>query len=314
MAHQIESNTDMFSVREVPWHGLGVIVQDAPNSREAIKLAGLDWQVVQENVCREDGRKVEPYLFNVRQDTGKVLGIVSKRYHVFQNEEAFNFADDLIATGDVRYETAGCLKGGERVWVLARLPERIILDDEVETYLCFTHGHNGLFPVKAAITPIRVVCNNTLSVGLENAVRMWSMKHYGNIYGRVNEARLTLGLVDDYMNQLDKLANELVMKKFTDDQAQGFVEKLFPLDEETASPRTVENAMRQREDVIRRYKNSSDLANFYKTGWGLFGAVSEFDTHSAPLRKVKNFKERRFEKIVDGKVLLNSAAEILKAA
>ena len=118
MAANVET---MFSVREKPWHGLGRIVAEAPTSKEALKLAGLDWKVVQEPIYTELHRVVEGYKANVRDSDRKVLGVVSDRYKVVQNADAFSFTDELLGKG-VRYETAGSLQEGKKVWLLARLP------------------------------------------------------------------------------------------------------------------------------------------------------------------------------------------------
>ena len=106
MAANVES---MFSVREKPWHGLGTIVMEAPASADALRLAGLDWNVVQEPVYTGHNELVEGYKANIRSTDRRVLGVVSDRYKVVQNVEAFSFTDELLGAG-VRYETAGSLQ------------------------------------------------------------------------------------------------------------------------------------------------------------------------------------------------------------
>lgn len=123
MAAAVET---MFSVRVKPWHGIGTIVQDAPDSKEAVRLAGLDWNVEQQGITTNDGVPVPGYKANVRDLDQKILGVVSDRYQVVQNEEAFAFTDELLGEG-VRYETAGSLQEGRRVFILARLPEKYII-------------------------------------------------------------------------------------------------------------------------------------------------------------------------------------------
>ena len=121
----------MFYVREKPWHGLGTQVKEAPTSSEALIYAGLNWQVTQEDVYTENGRKIFGYKVNTRSTDETALGIVSDRYKVVQNEDAFRFTDDLLGEGVV-YETAGALQGGRKVWMLARMPEKyIIAGDEI---------------------------------------------------------------------------------------------------------------------------------------------------------------------------------------
>ena len=151
----------MFSVRETPWHGLGIIVNDAPTSEDALRLAGLDWNVVQDDVFTDSGERITVYKANIRDIDRKIFGVVSDRYKVVQNTDAFSFTDELLGQG-VRYETAGSLQDGRRVWLLARMPKEYIGgSDEICPYLVFSNSHDGTGAVKVAITPVRVVCNNS---------------------------------------------------------------------------------------------------------------------------------------------------------
>ena len=120
MSANVES---MFYVREKPWHGLGTEVKKAPTSADALVYAGLDWTVIQKNVYTEDGILISGYKVNTRSIDNAALGIVSDRYKVVQNKDAFQFTDDLLGEG-VTYETAGALQGGRKVWMLARMPHR----------------------------------------------------------------------------------------------------------------------------------------------------------------------------------------------
>ena len=159
----------MFYVREKPWHGLGVEVKEAPTSADALVYAGLDWAVMQENVYTEGGILVPGYRVNLRSTDNAALGIVSDRYKVVQNEDAFQFTDDLLGEG-VTYETAGALQGGRKVWMLARMPHRyIIAGDEIAPYLVVMNSHDGSSGIKVAMTPIRVVCQNTLNLEIGRA-------------------------------------------------------------------------------------------------------------------------------------------------
>lgn len=158
MSANVES---MFSVREKPWHGLGTIVMEALTSADALRLAGLDWMVVQEPVYTGHDEIVKGYKANVRSSDRKVLGVVSDRYKVVQNTDAFGFTDELLGKG-VRYETAGSLQEGKKVWLLARLPkEYVVAGERISPYLVFSNTHDGSGSVKVAVTPVRVVCNNS---------------------------------------------------------------------------------------------------------------------------------------------------------
>ena len=151
----------MFSVRETPWHGLGTIVNDTPTSEDALRISGLDWKVVQDDVFTDSGERISGYKANIRDIDRKILGVVSDRYKVVQNTDAFSFTDELLGQG-VKYETAGSLQDGRRVWLLARMPKEYIGgSDEICPYLVFSNSHDGTGAVKVAITPVRVVCNNS---------------------------------------------------------------------------------------------------------------------------------------------------------
>ena len=117
----------MMYVREVPWHGLGTKVEEAPNSKEAMKLAEIDWKVESKPIFNEKGIEIPGYFSNVRSSDGSVLGVVGSRYKIVQNEEAFEFTDSLVDTEEVVYETAGSLRNGKCVWLLARMPKVDIL-------------------------------------------------------------------------------------------------------------------------------------------------------------------------------------------
>lgn len=196
MAAEVET---MFYTREKPWHGLGTMVLEAPDSQAALELAGLDWNVIQKSIETQDGIPISGFKANLRDTDNRVLGVVTDRYKVVQNREAFAFTDGLLGEG-VRYETAGSLQEGRRTWLLAKLPQRYIISgDEIAPYLVFMNSHDGTGSIKAAMTPIRVVCMNTLNLALSTAKRSWSTNHTGNIAGKMEDARYTLLYADQYM-------------------------------------------------------------------------------------------------------------------
>lgn len=236
MSANVES---MMYVREKPWHGLGEMVQEAPTSADALRLAGLDWRVDSKPVQVCGGRKVDGFRANVRATDGAVLGMVSDRYRICQNTDAFDFTDNLIG-GEVRYETAGSLQGGRKIWLLAKLPDTSLLGDAVEPYLCFTSSHDGSGAIRVCMTPVRVVCQNTLNIALSGAKRTWAARHTGNIDAKLEEARTCLTLADKYMAELNSAADKLANTTVTDDQIQQILSELFPL-EDDASDREKNN-------------------------------------------------------------------------
>ena len=310
MAANVET---MFYVRETPWHGLGTRVMEAPSSKEALGLAGLDWKVVQEPVYTQAEELIEGYKANVRDTDRKVLGVVTNRYRIIQNEEAFGFTDALLGEG-VRYETAGSLQGGRKVWLLARLPhEYIISGERISPYLVFSNAHDGSGAVRVALTPIRVVCNNTLNLALSTAKRSWSMMHTGNVQEKLEEAKDTLFRAEAYMDSLGKEFDELRKKKLTDKQVMDYIEILLPMEDNT-TPQQRKNISRLREDMGRRYFDAPDLKTVGKNAYRFINAVSDFATHAEPLRKTANYKENIFSKTMEGNPLIDRAYQMVKAA
>lgn len=135
---------------------LELLFRKHPTSKDALHLAGLDWNVVSRPIFTEDGQEIEGYKSNIRDSDNTVLGIVSNKYKIVQNAEAFEFTDALISE-DVRYETAGSLRNGKQIWLLAKMPQTKIVGDAVDPYICFTNSHDGLGSIRCCMTPVRVV-------------------------------------------------------------------------------------------------------------------------------------------------------------
>lgn len=310
MAANVES---MFYTREKPWHGLGTMVMEAPDSAEALRLAGLDWNVIQEPIYTDLNEKIQGYRANVRDSDRKVLGVVSDRYKVVQNTDAFSFTDELLGRG-VRYETAGSLQDGRRVWLLARLPrEYIIAGERISPYLVFSNTHDGSGSVKVAVTPVRVVCNNTLNLALHTAKRSFSMIHTGNIQDKIQEARDTLFMEEEYMDCLGAEFEQLRRKKITDEQVAEYIEQLLPM-EKNATAMQEKNIIRLRNDMKRRYYDAPDLQKVGDNAYRFINAVSDFATHSNPLRRTANYSENLFGRTVDGNPMIDRAYEMVQVA
>ena len=310
MAANVET---MFYTREKPWHGLGTMVAEAPNSKDALRLAGLNWKVLQEPVYTENEELIQGYKANVRDTDRKVLGVVTDRYKVIQNEEAFAFTDTLLGEG-VRYETAGSLQEGRRVWMLARLPREFIIGGErISPYMVFSNTHDGSGAVKTALTPIRVVCNNTLNLALRTAKRSWAMIHTGDISGKIEEAKNTLFLADEYMTALGQEFENLRKIKLSEKQVLDYIKILLPM-EENYSLLQKRGVEKLRADMKMRYFDAPDLKDVGNNGYRFVNAVSDFATHSTPRRKTANYKENIFARTADGNPMIDRAYQLVKAA
>lgn len=303
----------MFYTRERPWHGLGKMVMEAPTSKEALVLAGLDWQVIQKPIVTEDDIPIPGFKANIRDIDEKVLGVVTDRYKVVQNEEAFAFTDELLGEG-VTYETAGSIQEGRRTWILAKLPHRYIISgDEVIPYLVFMNSHDGTGAIKAAMTPIRVVCNNTLNLALKNAKRIWSTNHTGNISGKLDDARNTLFYAHLYMGELGKEIDRLNQIKLSERQVYEYIDALFPLLKQPTEQQK-KNLMQMKEDMKLRYFEAPDLAHIGKNAYRFLNSVSDFSTHAKPLRERANYKESLFSRTVEGNAMIDRAYELVRAS
>lgn len=288
----------MFYAGETPWHMCGKSVESALSSADALKMSGLDWEVVAQPIQVVDGSVVTGYKANVRSSDQKVLGVVSDRYRIVQNSDAFAFTDMLLGEG-VRYETAGSLSSGKRVWLLARMDTTTVCGDNVDPYLVFTNSHDGSGSVKVAVTPIRVVCQNTLTLALSTAKRTWSFKHVGDIASKLDEAKKTLGFASSYMEELKEESENLTQIVVLAPQFADFLTKMFPIhsDMTDKQKQNVETARMTLADI---YNHKDDLQRFHGTAYGVINAVADYMPHVAPLRKTRNYQENNFMSIVDG--------------
>lgn len=308
MAANVET---MFSVREKPWHGLGTIVAEAPTSKEALELAGLNWRVENLPIFDSKGNEIPGYKANTRDTDGRVMGIVSGRYKVVQNEDAFQFTDALIGEG-ITYETAGSLNGGKQIWLLGKMPERFICGDKFEPYICFTNKHDGTGAVRACMTPVRVVCNNTLNMALQGAKRAWSTPHRGNIEARMEEARQTLALADQYLTKLDEEADKLANQILTIEQVHDTLDKMLPVDDKATERQ--KQTIKDTKDGIIQCVFAPDLAKFIGTKYGFINAVADYVDHSQPVRQTKAWQENRWGYVITGHPLLDKAMALMGAA
>ncbi|QNL49729.1 DUF945 domain-containing protein [Olivibacter sp. SDN3] len=247
MAHNINFNSktgehSFFSVKEIPWHGLGTILQDYPTSAEAIQYAGLDFEVEKRPLFTLDTKMVEAdnhnglflpsinvpdYYATVRTDTDEVLDVVGSDYHVVQNVHAFDFFDSIVGgKNGIMYETAGALGKGERIFITAKLPGyiRIGKDDLIDQYLFLTTAHDGTGSITAAFTPIRIVCNNTLNAALQTTEKAVRIRHTANAQDKLKEAHKLLGISHTLGQELKEIFNQWTKVRITDANVKRLVQ------------------------------------------------------------------------------------------
>ena len=321
----------MFSGNGVtPWHGIGEVIKGTLSSEEAIKVAGLDWDVIPKPIYDEFGREIPGFKVNQRSSDQKNLGIVTNRYKIVQNREAFAFTDALLGEG-VQYESAGSLASGKRVWMLARLENTTIAEENIDPYLVFTNSHDGTGAVRVAITPVRVVCQNTLNLALQKASRHWSCAHKGDIQSKLEEARYTLESADRYMKALEEEFGELKMKKLSDSQVDQMTDKLLEIEfadlfkkavktgkvvdfkEALRQQKYEDKLKRKKNDILTIYHDKPDLRGTEKSAFRFVNAVSDYSTHTTDHKNTANYQENLFMSTVDGNGLIDTSYQLALA-
>lgn len=281
MPDYIETNGDeaaFVSLREPAWHSLGTVIDEPVNTAGMLHIGHLDnWNVRVEPVDLPDGywaakeqyRTVRTSPWN--SATTDVLGYVGERYKVFQNEELFAFADNLLDGG--QWETAGSIKNGTRVFGSLRLNRTGNLGDPVENYLLVSTSHDGSTSIQASVTPVRVVCANTLAVALSGAKQTFKIRHTQSMQGRVQAAREALALTDVYLDAWDKSMQELLEKDITNVQFERLVSSIYAPGEDAS--KSAITRYDKRHEVLWDYWTASENANLFGTGFGAYNALNE---------------------------------------
>lgn len=271
---------------EVPWHQKGVKLDHLANSEEAIKAAGLDWTVEKRSIFFNvpNGNKVvEDKFAVVRTDRETCLGIVGNVYTPLQNKHAFRFFDDVIGQSGSFYETAGALGAGERIWLLAKLPDGITIKgvDEINKYMLLTNSHNGSSPVMVMLTPIRVVCQNTLNLALSSDTDIARMRHCMTLDNRIDYVRKMLGLINQRYSEFETMANRLANKMLNHEAVESFLKQTLFAAKKEGQDKMKTRAKNILEDVqnIFEHGEGNDIPAIKHTAWTAFNAVTEYVDH-----------------------------------
>ena len=296
MAHEVES---MFSARVIPWHGLGTITEGVLTAKDAIVAAGLDWAVRKEPLYAKGNSgeffEIEDkYLVRRLSDDRILGGWLGTEYECFQNVEAFDLFDTVVDDGSAKYETAGSLRNGQIVFILARLNREItIAGDEMVPYLLLLTSHDGSTALRMLTTPVRVVCANTMRMALADHQTAWSVRHTSNMKARVSEAREALGLTWKYYDEFEAEVDRLMNQSVTNGDVDRILGKVFPKKNTDVLP---EKALA----VRGLYETADTIGDFRGTAWGLLNAVNEWELWTSPTRDETKRIERQARDIVSG--------------
>jgi phage/plasmid-like protein (TIGR03299 family) len=293
MAHDLENQngkTSFASFREPAWHGLGTVFTEEKTTAEMLEAANLNgWNVRLEDMpipSHLTSDKEYQYVVRTNPTTNTqtdVLGVVGERYHVLQNEDLFSFGDNILDGGG-RWETAGAIKGGRVVFGSLALERETVLDpsgvaDKVKTYLLINTSHDGSIAIQASITPVRVVCANTLNLALgsrkkKNGIKQsFKIRHTQTANGKVQIARETLGLANAYMDEFDIMAKAMIEKEVSAKDFNDIILAAYPKPEKDSK------------GSLKKWENKVDVINDIYTGefngmiagsaWGAFNALTE---------------------------------------
>lgn len=323
-----DGTTAFFTAREVAWHKLGVVTDNALTAEDALKTAQLDWQVIKSNepvqtivpVFNSDTEtevikskdKFMTYRYHPKTKKAQPLGVVGNRYTPVQNTEAFSFLNYIADESGAVFETAGSIDNGEKVFMTMKLPNTLQIGgvDNVDLYLMAWNTHNGTSSFQVCATPIRVVCQNTLTCAIESAKSTYSLRHTPKVTGKVQQAREALGLTFKYIEEFEKEAEKLLAQSMSDKQFKDLVEKLFPIDQESERVTNLADTARGTLNGLWRAPTQVNVAN---TKWAAYNAIVEYADWAKPVRAT-NADTTRAIRIVTGAgdTFKNKALALLK--
>lgn len=281
-------NTTFATRKEMAWHGLGTVV-DAMTSEEAMVLGGLDFevglkpiytiknhQVKNKFYIKEDLVRVSNNFATYRKDNDHIFAVVGSRYEPIQNTEAFEFFDSIIGEGHAKYETVGALGDGERVFITVKLPESLHINkDTVDKYLLLTMAHDGSGAIVVMFTPIRVVCNNTLSMALEGANKV-SIRHTKNALDRLDKAKEILGIADRHFTTIGEYFNHISKISVTDDDALNFFRYAFDLQVQEETAKLSTRSQNRVNKFNKYYHDGVGQEDIQGNAWGVLNGITGF--------------------------------------
>jgi phage/plasmid-like protein (TIGR03299 family) len=280
MSHEVET---MAYAGELPWHGLGTEVSNELTPLQMMQKAGVDWEVEQQKIVTESGLEINDKVALVRTSDNTLLDVTGKDWKPVQNEEAFTFFSEFVAAGDMEMHTAGSLKEGRNVWALAKVKESfdVFGEDRVDSYLLFSNPHQYGKAVDVRFTPIRVVCNNTLTFSLQSASKN-SVKVGHRTAFDADTVKETLGLASEKFAKYKEMAQFLGSRKISAESLIQYYNDVFP----TTSRKEEKTPVVVYDDMSKAAKMCYDAlevqpgAQFAAgTWWQAFNSVTYYTDH-----------------------------------
>jgi phage/plasmid-like protein (TIGR03299 family) len=316
MAHNINRTAGKYSIvwtGQTPWHRLGTALPEAFTAAEALQHGGLDYTVEKVPLQTMDGEAIRDRFGLRRTDTRAVLGICAGMYRPLQNREAFSFFDGVFGKDKARYEVAGALGDGERVWMLAKLPGEFeaLKGDSVNQYLLLTNGFDTNEPVRARFTPVRVVCQNTLSLAMAGTQSEVRVQHIGNVHGKLEIAGKLLKAAGVYFDEAAANFRAFAVTKLKAASLRSYVLNVVaPEREAGAKLEDLHPVTRNRVAEVEKMNETGvghDIKGVRGTLWGAYNAVTEYVDHNRTREDLgyivdgggARLKQRAFEVALD---------------
>lgn len=304
MAHQLyikDGKAAMMYVDKLPWHGLGTKLECPPTSSEAITAAKLDWEVTKHPIFVQYGKdshlmkKVDRFALMPTDRIDKhdcpVFGVVGRDYGIVQNKDAFSFFDPIIEENLAEYETAGALGEGERIWILAKIPEDIVIHegDKINKYILLVNHHTGMATLQIKLTPVRVVCNNTLTMALSfgDSIRI---PHFPDVNKRLQFASETIKKVLENYRTLEQKFKAMASLKFSEEDFEKYAAEVMTLPpedpfESKQRAQYRKRIMDQRQICLELFETGhpNEPKEVKNTLWGGYNTITYFADYILPL-------------------------------
>jgi phage/plasmid-like protein (TIGR03299 family) len=276
MAHEVET---MMYVGKEPWHGLGTSFPAGSRLgiEEAIEAAGLDWEVELRELFTHNGKGahlgVRDYSAVCRKIDNTVLGVVGPGYEPLQNKDAFQWFQPFIDNDAARIDTAGSLRGGRRIWILASVMAKtgfVGEKDEIRNFILLSSSHDDSLAVRIGFTPIRVVCANTLAQAHEShASKLLRVKHTARVLDNLADIREIMKTAEGEFHATVKQYNELAKRNISQEDLKKYVTVVFDIKDPTKSKKVVPA-------VIALFEGGRGSEQAGKTYWGAYNAANEY--------------------------------------
>lgn len=322
MAHEIEKNYAFYASNTPAWHKIGTVLTDAPSIEEAWKLAYpftlIDCEL-EASITDDQGNKnympIESRKAIFRSD-GKFIGDVGKDFFTEQPYEAINFCRPFIESGLVELEAGGSLRGGTRMWILAKIKHsemEIVKGDAVKAYLLAATGFDGSLRKIIKLCDTRVVCANTLAVARSENTAEWTAKHTVNFQPKMADIQKQVGIALGVHKRSIEAYQSLARKQMTEEKQSAYIVQVIAGDtpKKDWSPQLT-TKVQVVIDLIDNQRGLEYVPAIRGTAWQAYNAVSEYVTHHAARTEDTRVNNQWFDASTQG--LNNRALELALAA